>query len=168
MPGLVPGIYYMFLPQLPQLEPKKIEIEIKTAEKTRLVKNLRNWAIYTGCFSGGLFLAFLPRLNLGLWIFYGIAKISIVGYLIAVNPVGATEESLSLRRLAGLAVIVSVLGGHWDGMQLFASKPMLLGGWILPLWIVAISLVGIVIILLFISFLLWRMADDKSQQNPFR
>ena len=158
----------MFLPQLPQLEPKKIEKEIKTAEKTRLVKNLRNWAIYTGCFSGGLFLAFLPRLNPGLWIFYGIAKISIVGYLIAVKPVGATEESLSLRRLAGLAVIISIIGGHWDGIHLFASLPVLVANSVLPLWIVALALIGIVIILLFISILLWRMADDKSQQNPFR
>ncbi|MBD2770968.1 hypothetical protein [Iningainema tapete] len=158
----------MFLPQLPQQETKKIEIEIKIAEKTRLVKNLRNWAIYTGCFSGGLFLAFLPRLNPGLWIFYGIALISIVGYLIAVKPVDATEESLSLRRLAGLAVIISVIGGHWDGMILFASKPILVANSVLPLWIAAISLVGIVIILLFISILLWRMADDKSQQNPFK
>lgn len=158
----------MFLPQLPQQETKKSEIEIKTAEKTRLVKNLRNWAIYTGCFSGGLFLAFLPRLNPGLWIFYGIAKFSIVGYLIAVKPVGETEESLSLRRLAGLAVIMSALAGHWDGLELAVSKPMLLGNWILPLWIVAIALILIVVVMILILTVLWRMADDKSQQNPFR
>lgn len=154
----------MFLPETP----KNSEIQTRTSEKTRLVKNLRNWAIYMGCFSGGLFLAFLPRLSTQLWIFYAIAKVSIVGYLLAVKPSNPTEESLSQRRLAGLAVIVSAIAGHWDGMQLFAGKPVLVANSVLPLWIVAITSVAVVVLLLFILILLWRMADDRTTQNPFR
>lgn len=137
------------------------------SEKTRLTRNLRNWSIYLACFSGGMVLAFIPRLFPDFWIFYCLAKVSIVGYLIAVRPGNATEESLSLRRLAGLAVIVSALAGHWDGMQLSASKPVEVNNSVLPLWIVATTSVLVVVLLLFILVALWRMADDKPQ-NPFR
>ncbi|MUH00645.1 hypothetical protein F7734_53605 [Scytonema sp. UIC 10036] len=137
------------------------------SEKTRLARNLKNWSIYLACFSGGMVLAFIPRLFPDFWIFYYISKLSIVGYLIAVKPGNATEDTLSLRRLAGLAVIVSILAGHWDGMQLLALKPVEVNNSVHPLWIVATTSTLVVVLLLFILIVLWRMADDKPQ-NPFR
>ncbi|MBP5977547.1 hypothetical protein HW132_33765 [Brasilonema sp. CT11] len=156
----------MFLPPtMPQQQ--EAQIQKRISEKTKLTRNLRNWSVYVACFSGGTILAFIPRVIPGAWVFYGIAKISIIGYLIAVKPQDATSESLSLRRLAGLAVLLSTVAGHWDGVLLFLTRPTWTGSTVLPLWIVAIATVVGVIILIFILMVLWRMADDK-QQNPFR
>lgn len=146
--------------QQPQPELRKV------SEKTKLTRNLRNWSVYVACFSGGTILAFIPRIIPGAWVFYGIAKISIIGYLVAVKPQDATPESLSLRRLAGLAVMLSTVAGHWDGVFLFLTKPTWTGSTVLPLWIVAIAAVLGVIILIFILLILWRMADDKQSKNP--
>ncbi|MBW4597806.1 MAG: hypothetical protein KME46_34105 [Brasilonema angustatum HA4187-MV1] len=155
----------MFLPPSQERSPEPAPI--KTSEKTKLTRNLRNWSVYVACFSGGTILAFIPRIIPGAWVFYGIAKISIIGYLIAVKPQDATLESLSLRRLAGLAVMLSTIAGHWDGVLLFLTRPTWTGNTVLPLWIVAIAAILGVIVLIFILLVLWRMADDKSQ-NPFR
>lgn len=148
--------------QQQQVEPPK-----KISEKTKLACNLRNWSVYIACFSGGTILAFVPRIIPGAWVFYGVAKISLIGYLIAVKPQDATPQNLSLRRLAGLAVMLSTVAGHWDGLLLFLTRPTWTGNTVLPLWIAAIAAILGVIVLIFILMVLWRMADDK-QQNPFR
>lgn len=156
----------MFLPPTQPQQPEP-QIQKRISEKTKLARNLRNWSVYIACFSGGTILAFIPRIISGAWVFYGIAKISIIGYLVAVKPQDATPESLSLRRLAGLAVMLATVAGHWDGVLLFLTKPTWTGSTVLPLWIVAIATVLGVIILIFILMVLWRLADDK-QQNPFK
>lgn len=144
-------------------------------KKSTLTRNLRNWGIYVLCFNSGLVLAFIPRLFPGMWIVYGIAKASLIGYLMLVPP--ANPEFRSLRRLSALALAMSFVAGNWDAWHLSANLPFLIPftNILLPVWIIAIAVVAIAVILLFICLSLGSMSDAANTiakattppKNPF-
>lgn len=63
---------------------------------------------------------------------------SAAGYLMLVKPADATEEMLSLRRISGLALVVSVVA-LWDGLLVTANLPITIGFWVFPAWLVSSS-----------------------------
>ncbi len=63
---------------------------------------------------------------------------SAAGYLMLVKPADATEEMLSLRRISGLALVVSVVA-LWDGLIVTANLPITIAFWVFPAWLVCLS-----------------------------
>jgi hypothetical protein len=55
------------------------------------------------------------------------------GFLWLYAPESATEETLALRRLSGLAVLLS-LTAYWDEVLTLANLPIYLGVAVIPLW----------------------------------
>ncbi len=61
-----------------------------------------------------------------------------------VKPADATEEMLSLRRISGLALVISVVA-LWDGLIVTANLPITIGFWVFPAWLVSVSALAFLI-----------------------
>ncbi len=112
------------------------------SRKLRLLRSLYKWSALGFCFCAGVGLASLTRLIPATRILYWVAVLSASGYLMLDKPENATEETMSMRRICGLALALSVLS-FWDVAQAFITMPItfgvpFIGAFVLPAWLVVI------------------------------
>ncbi len=110
------------------------------SRKLRLLRSLVLWAAYGFCFCAGVGLASLTRLIPAARILYWVAVLSVSGYLVLDKPENATEETLSMRRICGFALALSVVS-FWDVAIAIIIMPInfgvpFIGEFILPAWLV--------------------------------
>lgn len=113
-------------------------IEIKPSRKSRFILSLYKLGLYGFWFAMGVAAANITRLFPSGWIVYLALMGSAAGYLMLVKPADATEEMLSLRRISGLALVVSVVA-LWDGLIVTANLPITIAFWVFPAWLVCLS-----------------------------
>jgi hypothetical protein len=113
-------------------------IEIKSSRKSRFILSLYRLGLYGFWFGIGVGAANITRLFPNGWIVYLALSGSAAGYLMLVKPTDATEEMLSLRRISGLALVVSVVA-LWDGLFVTANLPITIWLWVFPAWLVSLS-----------------------------
>ncbi len=123
------------------------------SKRLHTMKLVHFGSAYGVWFALGVSAAHFSRLLAGGWIIYVALKLSIAGWLMLIPPEDATQETLMLRRLSGLAMALSITA-FWDVLATLLSNPVGLGYWILPAWQVGVLGVGIfVAVLLFLVFL---------------
>ncbi len=114
------------------------EPQPKQTNELRLLKGLGNISEFAAYFSGGLLVALVCRLIPKLLVFYILLKCATVGYLWLSHSDAEPHIKKSLR-LTGLAIALSAIAGHWDGVVLVLT---ILNTW---QWIaIAAVLVGLV------------------------
>ncbi len=116
-------------------------IEIKPSRKSRFILSLYKLGLYGFWFAMGVGAANITRLFPSGWIVYLALMGSAAGYLMLVKPADATEEMLSLRRISGLALVISVVA-LWDGLLVTANLPITIGLWVFPAWLVVTSAIS--------------------------
>jgi hypothetical protein len=94
--------------------------------------------LYGFWFASGVGAANITRLFPNGWVVYLALSGSAAGYLMLIKPTDATEEMLSLRRISGLALVISVVA-LWDGLIVTANLPLRIGFWVFPAWLVVTS-----------------------------
>ena len=109
-------------------------IVVKPSRKSRFILSLYKLGLYGFWFGIGVGAANITRLFPSGWIVYLALMGSAAGYLMLVKPADATEEMLSLRRISGLALVVSVVA-LWDGLIVTANLPITIGFWVFPAWL---------------------------------
>jgi hypothetical protein len=146
------------------------EADRPSSDRVLNLRRFKRISTYFAFYSGGLALAFLPRLIPSLWVPYTFIKASAIGYLMFFPPSTATTEGRALRRFCGLALAASFILGNWDGAWLSATVPVLLPftSILMPLWVVAISSVVGAIALSALVFISWRMSNGTQRIAPFR
>ena len=112
------------------------------SRKLRLLRSLYKWSALGFCFCAGVGLASLTRLIPATRILYWVAVVSASGYLVLDKPENATEETMSMRRICGFALALSVLS-FWDVAIAIITMPItfgvpFVGAFVLPAWLVAI------------------------------
>lgn len=117
-------------------------IERGESRKLKIIRSLVLWAAYGFCFCAGVGLAGLTRLIPGARILYWVAMLSASGYLMLDKPESVTQEALSMRRICGFALAVSVVS-FWDVASALITMPItfgvpFVGEFILPAWLVAV------------------------------
>lgn len=122
-------------------------IEVKSSRKSRFILSLYRLGLYGFWFGIGVGAANITRLFPNGWIIYLALMGSAAGYLMLVKPADATDseaggqrptEMLSLRRISGLALVISVVA-LWDGLIVTANLPITIGLWVFPAWLVVTS-----------------------------
>ncbi|AUB37448.1 hypothetical protein COO91_03393 [Nostoc flagelliforme CCNUN1] len=125
----------------------------KISKRLKMVKLVHFGSAYGFWFSLGVSAAHFSRLLVGGWIIYVALKLSIVGWLLLIPPEDATQETLMLRRLSGLAMALSIVA-FWDVLLMLLSNPITLGSLILPTWQVGFIGLGVLVaMMLFLVFL---------------
>ena len=122
--------------------PARIQQGFLESRKLRLLRSLVLWAVYGFCFCAGVGLASLTRLIPATRILYWVAVLSVSGYLVLDKPENATVETLSMRRICGFALALSVVS-FWDVAIAIVLMPItfgvpFVGEFILPAWLVVI------------------------------
>lgn len=112
------------------------------SRKLRLLRSLYKWAALGFCFSAGVGLASLTRLIPATRILYWVAVLSVSGYLVLDKPENATQETMSMRRICGFALGMSVVS-FWDLAIAIITMPItfgvpFVGAFVLPAWLVVI------------------------------
>ena len=112
------------------------------SRKLRLLRSLCKWSALGFCFCAGVGLAGLTRLIPATRILYWVAVLSVSGYLVLDKPENATEETLSMRRICGFALALSVVS-FWDVAIAVILMPInfgvpFVGEFILPAWLVVV------------------------------
>ena len=116
-------------------------IVVKPSRKSRFILLLYRLGLYGFWFGIGVGAANITRLFPNGWIVYLALSGSAAGYLMLVRPTDATEEMLSLRRISGLALVISVVA-LWDGLLVTANLPITIGFWVFPAWLVVTSAIS--------------------------
>lgn len=125
----------------------------RISKRLKMMKLVHFGSAYGFWFSLGISAAHFSRLLVGGWIIYIALKLSIAGWLLLIPPDDATQETLMLRRLSGLAMALSI-AAFWDVLAMLLSNPITLGYWILPVWQAAFLGCGVLIaMVLFLVFL---------------
>jgi hypothetical protein len=119
-------------------------IVVKPSRKSRFILSLYRLGLYGFWFGIGVGAANITRLFPSGWIVYLALMGSAAGYLMLVKPADATEEMLSLRRLSGLALVISVFA-LWDGLLVTANLPITIGLWVFPAWLVVTSAIAFLV-----------------------
>lgn len=119
-------------------------IEVKPSRKSRFILSLYKLGLYGFWFGVGVAAANITRLFPNGWIVYLALSGSAAGYLMLVKPTDATEEMLSLRRISGLALVVSI-AALWDGLIVTANLPLTIGLWVFPTWLVCLSAIAFLV-----------------------
>ncbi|MBE9128210.1 MULTISPECIES: hypothetical protein [unclassified Coleofasciculus] len=90
--------------------------ERKETNQLKFYRSIGNWAEFGLYFSGGLALAFVPRLIPvpGIWVFYSLVNGVGFGYLV-ISYLGGDGDRRELGAIA-LALIAAAIGGHWDAV----------------------------------------------------
>lgn len=120
----------------------------KISKRLQMFKLVHFGSAYGFWFALGVSAAHFSRLMVGGWIIYVALKLSIAGWLLLIPPEDASQETLMLRRLSGLAMGLSVVA-FWDVLFTMLSNPITLGYWILPTWQIGVMGVGVFVFLLF-------------------
>lgn len=115
---------------------------ILESRKLRLLRSLYKWTALGFCFCAGVGIASLTRLVPATRILYWVAVLSVSGYLVLDKPENATQETLSLRRICGFALALSVVS-FWDVAIAIITMPInlgvpFIGEFILPAWLVVV------------------------------
>ncbi|MHC5779541.1 hypothetical protein [Nostoc sp.] len=125
----------------------------KISKRLKMVKLVHFGSAYGFWFSLGVSAAHFSRLLVGGWIVYVALKLSIAGWLLLIPPEDASQETLMLRRLSGLAIALSIVA-FWDVLFMLLSNPITLGSLILPTWQVGFIGLGVLVaMMLFLVFL---------------
>ena len=134
----------MFLPSSNNQNnaPAQIQQGFLKSRKLRLLRSLYKWAAYGFCFCAGVGLASLTRLIPATRILYWLALVSVSGYLVLDKPENATAETMSMRRICGFALALSVVA-FWDVAIAIITMPItfgvpFVGEFILPAWLIVI------------------------------
>lgn len=133
----------MFLPSNNQNNaPAQPQQGFLESRKLRLLRSLYKWTALGFCFCAGVGLASLTRLIPATRILYWVAVLSVSGYLMLDKPENATEEILSMRRICGFALALSLVS-FWDVAVAIITMPITFGvpfveEFILPAWLVVI------------------------------
>lgn len=133
----------MFLPSNNQNNaPAQPQQGFLESRKLKLLRSLVLWAALGFCFCAGVGLASLTRLIPATRIVYWVAILSASGYLMLDKPENATEETLSMRRICGFALLLSVVS-FWDVAIAIITMPInfgvpFVGEFILPAWLVVV------------------------------
>ena len=122
--------------------PAQIQQGFLESRKLRLLRSLYKCATLGFCFCAGVGLASLTRLIPATRILYWVAVLSVSGYLVLDKPENATEETMSMRRICGFALALSVVS-FWDVAIAIIIMPItfgvpFVGEFILPAWLVVI------------------------------
>lgn len=116
----------------------------KISKRLKMMKLVHFGSAYGFWFSLGVSAAHFSRLLVGGWIIYIALKLSIAGWLLLIPPEDASQETLMLRRLSGLAMALSI-AAFWDALFMVLNNPITLGSLILPTWQVGFIGLGVVI-----------------------
>jgi hypothetical protein len=119
-------------------------IVVKPSRKSRFILSLYKLGLYGFWFGIGVAAANITRLFPNGWIVYLALMGSAAGYLMLVRPTDATEEILSLRRISGLALVVSIVA-LWDGLIVTANLPITIGFWVFPAWLMCGSAIAFLV-----------------------
>ena len=119
-------------------------IVVKPSRKSRFILSLYKLGLYGFWFGIGVGAANITRLFPSGWIVYLALMGSAAGTIMLVKPADATEEMLSLRRISGLALVISVVA-LWDGLIVTANLPITIGLWVFPAWLVVTSAIAFLI-----------------------
>jgi hypothetical protein len=125
----------------------------KVSKRLKMMKLVHFGSAYGFWFSLGVSAAHFSRLLVGGWIIYIALKLSIAGWLLLIPPDDATQETLMLRRLSGLAMALSI-AAFWDVLFMALSNPITLGYWILPTWQVGFVGLGVLVAMMLFLVLL--------------
>lgn len=119
-------------------------IEVKPSKKSRFILSLYKLGLYGFWFGIGVAAANITRLFPNGWIVYLALSGSAAGYLMLVKPTDATEEMLSVRRISGLALVISVVA-LWDGLLVTANLPITIGLGVFPAWLVCLGAIAFLV-----------------------
>ena len=119
-------------------------IVVKPSRKSRFILSLYKLGLYGFWFGIGVAAANITRLFPNGWIVYLALMGSAAGTIMLVKPADVTEEMLSLRRISGLALVISVVA-LWDGLIVIANLPITIGLWLFPAWLVAVCAIAFLI-----------------------
>ena len=119
-------------------------IVVKPSRKSRFILSLYKLGLYGFWFGIGVGAANITRLFPNGWIVYLALMGSAAGYLMLVKPTDATEEMLSLRRISGLALVISVVA-LWDGLLVTANLPITIGLGVFPAWLVCLGAIAFLV-----------------------
>ncbi len=119
-------------------------IVVKPSRKSGFILSLYKLGLYGFWFASGVGAANITRLFPNGWVVYLALSGSAAGYLMLIKPTDATEEMLSLRRISGLALVISVVA-LWDGLIVTANLPLRIGFWVFPAWLVVTSAIAFLI-----------------------
>jgi uncharacterized membrane protein len=117
---------------------------VKSSRKSRFILSLYKLGLYGFWFGIGVGAANITRLFPSGWIVYLALMGSAAGTIMLVKPADVTEEMLSLRRISGLALVISVVA-LWDGLIVTANLPITIGLWVFPAWLVAVCAIAFLI-----------------------
>ncbi|HEY9597085.1 MAG TPA: hypothetical protein V6D33_05395 [Cyanophyceae cyanobacterium] len=119
-------------------------LEVKPSRKVRFILSLYKLGLYGFWFSTGVAAANITRLFKSGWVVYLAFCASAVGTIMLTKPTDATPEILSLRRMSGLALAVSIVA-LWDGLIVTANLPIKIGFWIFPAWLVLLCTIALLL-----------------------
>ncbi|AUB36022.1 hypothetical protein COO91_01921 [Nostoc flagelliforme CCNUN1] len=119
----------------------------KISKRLKMIKLVHFGSAYGFWFGLGVSAAHFSRLLVGGWIIYVAFKLSIAGWLMLIPPEDASQETLMLRRLSGLAMGLSI-AAFWDVLFMLLNNPITLGNLILPAWQVGFIGLGVLIALM--------------------
>lgn len=113
------------------------------SHKFQILQTFWKLSAYGFFVCSGIAVAHIARAGAG--ILYPAFVAIIGGYLLLSKPKGATEEMLSLRRMSGFALVLSVIA-WWDWVVQIISLPISLFGFaVVPVWkcILLVFLLGL-------------------------
>jgi uncharacterized membrane protein len=141
--SVLPPLFHQQTPDSQSQKPVP-EIVVKPSRKSRFILSLYKLGLYGFWFGIGVGAANITRLFPSGWIVYLALMGSAAGTIMLVKPADATEEMLSLRRISGLALVISVVA-LWDGLIVTANLPITIGLWVFPAWLVCLSAIAFLV-----------------------
>lgn len=106
--------------------------ELAESDQFKFIKNLNSLCGHGFWFSVGVSIAHISRIA-SAPVGSG-AVIVLAGFLLIVQPKNPTPYLLSMRRISGLLMLVGTAIAFWDALWLFATLPLGVAVWVVPLW----------------------------------
>lgn len=107
-------------------------IELEESDQFKFIKNLNSLCGHGFWFSVGVSIAHVSRIASAFVML--VAAILFAGFLLVAKPKQPTPYLLSMRRISGLLVVLGSAIAFWDALWLFATLPLGVAVWVVPLW----------------------------------
>lgn len=106
--------------------------ELAESDQLKFLMNLNSLCGHGFWFSVGVSIAHISRIVSTPVML--VAVILFAGFLLVAKPKNPTPYLLSMRRISGLLVVLGAAVAFWDAAWLFATLPLGVAVWVVPLW----------------------------------
>lgn len=107
-------------------------IELEESDQLKFIKNLNSLCGHGFWFSVGISIVHISRLA-SAPVGSG-AVLLFASFLLVAKPKNPTPYLLSMRRISGLLLVLGSAIAFWDAAWLFATLPLGVALWVVPLW----------------------------------